>query len=120
MNLPIGLALARVHDLTITRPGLSGPTLVDGFVQEPTNIVIENVKASVQPASPNEIRVLPEGDTYTSVYSVYSQTEIKIRDRITWKGEDYTVLKVFDWSIPTFECAHYKALMEPLRTSNAN
>lgn len=120
MNLPTGLQLARVHTLTITRPDQSTPVVVDGFLQQPTSLVIADVEASVQPATPNEIKQLPEGDVYTSVYAVYTETEMKMRDRVTWNGEDYTVLKVFPWNMPTFECSHYKALMEPLRTTNAN
>lgn len=114
------LQLADLYDIEIERADdLSNPVIIDGFVSQPST-TISNARAGVQPAPAKDIEQLPEGDTLHDVKKIWSHTELKVRDIITWQGKKYSVLKLMAWPIPTFKIGHYSALMTGEARSNAS
>lgn len=82
--------LLRFHAVTldIERPGAQ--TLSGGYASEasPTQLQFDGV---IQPLSPIELHNLPEGQGTLEWRNVWSETEIRIRDRITHGSKVYTV-----------------------------
>lgn len=77
------------------------------------------VFVSVQPAKPNEVLRLPEGQRTKEMLTIFSDPSIQLSpvkengnisaDRINWKGQDYEVAKVEDWTGK--DIGHFKSLV---------
>jgi len=80
--------------------------------------VIPDVFVSVQPAKPNEILRLPEGQRTKEVLRIFSNPVDQLftvrengnisADRINWKGQDYEVAMVEDWTDK--DISHFKSM----------
>jgi hypothetical protein len=88
-------------ELTITRDSEDGE-FVDGyFVPAEPDPEAEpiTIKASVQPFTPKELMVLPEGDRTREWVKVYTKSELFVRrdnrveDKFSHKGNIYSVMK---------------------------
>lgn len=81
-------------------------SFIDGVWTEetPTQIPLTGI---IQPASPKELKMLPEGDRITGAIVIYSKIPIFLTrtgeeqgtsDKVYWKGDYYKLLNVSDWS----------------------
>lgn len=73
------------QDLTVTRqqPG----QYVDGIFQPGTTETL-TVRASVQPVSPDDVQLLPEGKRNRQAFTLYSDAEINVADDQTTTAGD--------------------------------
>lgn len=99
----------------ITVKSRAAGSFVDGeFVEGPETQT--QIYASVQPASGDDFKILPElsaGQAAIRVFSsaqIFSGNEISVRrgDLISWQGEDWRVNHVERWV--ALNLAHYDAL----------
>jgi len=67
-----------------------------------------SIFASVQPADGREIDQLPEGDRTKVHKEIFSTSELKLNDIITYDGERYEVHKLSDWS--PYCTQHFEAM----------
>ena len=67
------------------------------------------IYCAVQPASQSDLLSLPEGERTTGTIKIYSETELKMKDRIEHKGLKYEVHNVEDNS--ALFLPHYKAIL---------
>lgn len=57
----------------------------------------------IQPASPEDLQLFPEGERRRGTLAIYTQTILHITedpaisDEITWQGESYKVVRVDRW-----------------------
>lgn len=87
--------------VTVNRPGAG--SYVDGFWQQgaPSQLTIQ---ASVQPASQDDMELLPEGRRITGGYRLYTNDTLNLAsgtqnaDRVVINGADYEVMAEADWS----------------------
>jgi hypothetical protein len=78
------------------------------------NTIKINAWGSLQPPTPEELEMVPEGDRVTGVVAVHTsmliyETNVQqggISDIVNWHGQDYRVMKVFPWQ----DYGYYKAL----------
>lgn len=72
---------------------------------------------SIQPLTPDEVRLLPEGRRTAESLKMYLETPVRVSDekagtaadRIEHAGKTYEVLGVEDWS--RTDIPHYKAIL---------
>ena len=64
---------------------------------------------AVQPASQSELLSLPEGQRTDGAVKIYSETQLKIKDRIEYKNTRYEAHAVEDHS--DLFLPHYKAIL---------
>ena len=104
----------RNYALTVTRPDMAG-TWQKGRYIESTKSTFE-ITASVQPLSPKEMEMLPEGRRNKESYRIYTDTELnpasqdsKINaDIIEINGNNFEVLGCNRWQNGILN--HYKIL----------
>lgn len=84
-----------------TAPG----SYVDGFWQEGGLVTPAPViNASVQPATQDDMQLLPEGRRITGAYRLYTNDTLNLAigaqnaDRVSINGADYQVMAEADWS----------------------
>lgn len=76
-----------------------------------------NVQAwgSIQPPTPTDLEMVPEGDRVSGVVQIHTtqpiyETNVEltngISDIVTWHGQQYRVLRVFEWQ----DYGYWKAL----------
>lgn len=68
------------------------------------------IEASIQPASGNDLELLPEGRRVDSTYIVFSKDEIQENWRLTLFGQDFTCIKVEVWRNEVIP--HYKGFFQ--------
>lgn len=68
------------------------------------------IEGSLQPASGNDLELLPEGRRVDSTYIVFSKNEIQENWRLTIFGQDFTCIKVEIWSNAVIP--HYKGFFQ--------
>jgi len=77
------------------------------------------IEASVQPASGNQVKILPEHRRTEEIIVIYSDKQLRVNDNkknksgdtLLHSGKKYEILNVKDWSrtdIPHFECLGVK------------
>lgn len=71
------------------------------------------IRSSVQPTSPRDLQLLPEGRRVVAAYTLYSKSVIREKDRITIYGDQYEVLKVFVWQNGILP--HYQAIASKMQ-----
>lgn len=91
--------------LTLQRTGPGGYT--GGLWQEGTSGQV-SIRSSVQPSSPKELQLLPEGRREAGAFTLYSKTEIRLEDVVMLFGDPYEILKVEIWQNRILP--HYKAI----------
>lgn len=89
----------RVHTLTVKR--LSPGTWDKGVFTEGSESTI-TIRASIQPLSPHDLQVLPEGRRDSQLYCIYTSTELRLAtnsnpDKVVINGEDYEVVSAAPW-----------------------
>lgn len=90
-------------DVTVTR--YEAPTVDKGRVVAPAAESTFCIRASIQPVTPKDLQLLPEGMRNLGAMAVYTTCELftveqvagKIPDRLTYKGIDYQIHSVEDW-----------------------
>lgn len=86
--------------LTVTRTEKG--SLDGGYFSEGVSTTFD-VMATVQPASSRDLRELPEGEHYETVFKLYShdyfqeEDSLYEADRVLINNSTYKVLKVSDW-----------------------
>ena len=68
-----------------------------GGVWVPGSAAQITIAASVQPASENELKLLPEGRREDGAYALRSKQEIRAEDVFPIYGDDHEVLRVQVW-----------------------
>ena len=74
----------------------------------------ETIRASVQPASPNDLQSLPEGRRNSKAYRLYTDTRLRLvttsnPDKVVLFGEDYEVTTEEIWQNNIIN--HYKYIV---------
>jgi hypothetical protein len=77
-----------------TRKGAGAYTNGAWVPTAPGNI---SIRGSVQPASENELRLLPEGRREDGAYAIRSRSEIRTGDVFTIGGQAHEVLRAQVW-----------------------
>jgi hypothetical protein len=77
-----------------TRKGAGVYTSGTWVPTAPTNI---SIRGSVQPASENELRLLPEGRREDGAYAIRSRSEIRTGDVFTIVGQAHEVIRAQVW-----------------------
>lgn len=54
--------------------------------------------ASITPASSVDLQKLPEGERFTPVFNVFSETELKVNDLIEFHNHQYVITHCEDWA----------------------
>lgn len=67
------------------------------------------IYCAIQPASQSELLSLPEGQRTEGAVKIYSESEIKVKDRIEYKNAQYEAHSVEDHS--NLFLPHYKAIL---------
>lgn len=75
------------------------------------SVVTTTIKASFQPITGAELERLPEGFGDKTLFSVWSVSELKLRDRITVNGIKYEVQHLDNW---LGNGKYYKAIVQQL------
>lgn len=88
------------------------PTNVGGVMQPGMPTPLE-VKASVQPSSTNDLKMLPEGRRVYESYTVMTKDEIKEQYRLTIYGDLYECISAKVWKNGII--SHYKAVMQKVQ-----
>lgn len=109
----MGLIDTTAEPITVTRFGVS--TIADGYVHPGASDTFDS-RAAVQPARPNELLLLPEGQRTRGAIRLYSEIEIRTADEVagtaadvvTWEGKEYEVHQ--SELMRGFGMAVYKAL----------
>lgn len=52
----------------------------------------------VQPASDDDLKILPEGDRYNPTVRVMSQSQLELKQTFSWKGYRYRIITNSIWS----------------------
>lgn len=92
--------LRRAIALTLERPNEAA--IVDGYVT-PGLGAISAVVGHMQPLSPKEMRLVPEGQTHLEWWHVWSLSELKVDDIISDAGlQAVTVMRVEFWKEGAF------------------
>jgi hypothetical protein len=76
-----------------------------------------SIEASVQPLTPNEVKILPEHRRDSESFKIYTETELLISNEINQtpsdviirNGKKYEILAVNNWYIGT-DIQHYKSI----------
>lgn len=69
------------------------------------------IKASVQATSAKTLQTLPEGDWASETYTLYTDTELLLKDRVILSGREFIVIKVAHWQ--HFKAtSHYQAVVK--------
>lgn len=100
--------------LVVTRVAAGG--YVGGVWQEGAPVSID-IRASVQPTSPEDMELLPEGRRGRLAYTLFSDTELRTADsntgtnadRVTIDGAVYEVSAVAPWQNSILP--HYRAVV---------
>lgn len=87
---------------TVNRPGAD--TTVDGF-RVPGADTVLSIDLYMQPMSLKELRNVPEGQNTLSWFNVWAVDALKVKDKITYENEVYTVQR----NIPRPEGGFYRA-----------
>jgi len=82
------------QSLSVTRE--PGGSYVDG-VWAPGSPVTVQISGSVQPASENELKLLPEGRREDGAYAIRSLQELRAGDVVPIGGEDHEVVRRQVW-----------------------
>ncbi len=104
--------------LTAKRP-TGATTYVKGDAQDETRAEFP-FRASVQPLTPEEMELLPEGRRDSEAYRLYTETRLQPAneatgvnaDLVEYESVDYEVLSVDRWKNDILP--HYKAVMVKL------
>lgn len=68
------------------------------------------IKASVQATSAKTLQTLPEGKRVGEIYTLYTDSELLIDDRVYLNGKEFVVIKVAAWQ--NFKAtSHYQAVV---------
>jgi hypothetical protein len=79
------------------------------------NVTTVSMWGSIQPPTPEELDLVPEGDRVTGVIAIHCSNQIYetnvasklgISDIVLWHNQSYRVLKVFPWN----DYGYWKAL----------
>lgn len=81
---------------TVTGTRLGAGSYVNG-VWTPSVPVALSIESSVQPASENQLLLLPEGRRTDGAYALRSESEIREKDVFSIYGNDHEVLRVQVW-----------------------
>ncbi len=101
--------------LTVKRP--TAATGYTGGVAQTESRTSFNIRASVQPLTPEEMQLLPEGRRQTEGYRLYTDTRLIAAnsktgvnaDLVEYEGADYEVFAVDRWKNGILP--HYKVLV---------
>lgn len=90
---------------------------VDGVYVQGEPVTIPNVRASIQPASSDDLQTLDENRRTQATFRLYTETKLREAlegvhnpDIVTIDSEDYEVVKVFPWKNNILP--HYKVLVQ--------
>lgn len=99
--MPVSDVIARrAIALTLLRP--VEQAIVDGYVT-PSTESIAAITGHMQPLSPREMRLVPEGQNQLEWWHVWSMDEIKVDDIVTDAGQPaVTVMRVEYWKEGAF------------------
>jgi hypothetical protein len=104
-----------LRNITATVRRLSAQTTwVDGLSVDSAEDTPFSINCSVQPLTPKEMEMLPEGRRNEEVFRLYTDTELhtvedKNPDKIDVLGDTYEVLSVARWRNSIIP--HYKAII---------
>ena len=82
--------------LTILREDPSAVRYVDGEPLRPPPTEY-SFRCNVQPVSGRELLLVPEGDRFKEMYSVWSEGQFKVNDRVVREGANFQVQSVEYW-----------------------
>ena len=95
------------RSLSITRKGVGSYNSVTGLHQDGMPDTV-SIKASIQPATVDDLKSLPEGRRTDGAYKLYSDDLIKVEDIFEINGDSYEVAMCEPWSNGVVN--HYKAI----------
>lgn len=112
------MGLAPFLNKTVTRKRYAAGSFVSGVYQKGSETT-SALSMSVQPLSPNEIRLLEEGYRTAQTLKVYTDEELRTAnealgispDILTIDSVDYEVHRVDRWRRPGSSLEHYKAIV---------
>lgn len=93
----------RAKSYTMTRPGTSA--IVDGIATPSADTDID-IEAVIQPMTAKELRNLPPGQNAGEWVNVWSETQMKLNDVITYNGVAFTVQRTTMWEDGPFYIAN--------------
>jgi hypothetical protein len=99
MNLDLSgiVGALATHTVTVQRPHAS--TFDTNGKASAQTFTTFTARASVQPVTGDDIARLPEGINPTGLVTIYSPTELKVRDRVTVPGRGaYEVERMRPWA----------------------
>jgi len=99
------MALLGTNLYDITRP--NAPTKVKGKYTPSAPTTISDVAISIQPLTGKEYDNLPTNLRERDVEKAYSETQLMLKDQLTYNSDLYEVVKVFNWTTLGF-LNHYK------------
>lgn len=107
--------IGRLVTLNYRRPGAGANV---AHVWTPGAWVTGEIECNVQPATPDDLALLPEGDRSSGGIVIYTDVELQVEnhaaavssDQVQWSGEWYRVVQVEDWSQFALASAHYRAV----------
>jgi hypothetical protein len=78
---------------------------------EPVNTYVDTpIKAVIQPSSAESLNI-DIVDYSLRYFMVHSTTVMTVNDRISYKGKDYRLIEVQDWS----DYGYYQAIIEEIK-----
>lgn len=93
--MPVADVIRR-NQRPLTLERLGAVAIAAGYAAEGTPTTSE-IQGHTQPFSARELRNVPEGQNTLEWWHVWSETEIRVRDRVLFDGRAYTVQRVEDW-----------------------
>ena len=81
---------------TVTRTTEAGAWVNGDWVADPD--AASTISAAIFPATGDMVRDLPEGERDDVDLTAFSRTILKADDAITYRGDEYRVTKVAEWT----------------------
>lgn len=91
---------------------------------EPGIEILIEIKASVQPLTPNEMQMMPEGRYTTQQFKLYTSFKLRTVDEqnpdvVLVDGERFEVISVAPWQSLSGFINHYKAIIAKVNKNAA-
>ena len=93
----------RAKPYTLTRP--TTPTIVDGISTPGTPASID-IMAVIQTMTPKQVRNLPPGQNSGEWVNIWTESVIKINDKVSFRSVNFSVQRVALWEDGPFYIAN--------------
>ena len=86
------------YAVDVERTTEAGEWVSGDWVADPDATFTSTIAAAIFPATGDMVRDLPEGERDDVDLTAFSRTILKADDAITYRGDEYRVTKVAEWT----------------------